>query len=237
MEVLVQGAGDVGGVFEGSAAVGADHRPGAVEEGRRVRVFEELDVAAVEFHEGVEAFEDLVGRGVEAQVAFEEADGALLEAIVVREVTVDVVDLKALFPIHRRDDRPWDTPEDSVGAVEIDADQVSQVLMNLMMNAVQAMPEGGRLTLSARSRDHFLEVAVSDTGGGIPKKDIGKIFEPLFTTRAKGIGLGLAVSKTIIGRHRGQIKVESEEGKGSTFRIELPFKAEPSKDNAGGNNG
>ena len=110
--------------------------------------------------------------------------------------------------------------------VNIDTDQTRQVLVNMIMNAVQAMPEGGRLTISARERGKFLEVEISDTGCGIPKEAIGKIFDPLFTTRAKGIGLGLAVCKAIIDRHQGHIEVESEVGKGATFTIRLPLKAE-----------
>ena len=110
--------------------------------------------------------------------------------------------------------------------VNIDTDQTRQVLVNMIMNAVQAMPEGDRLTISAREGDKFLEVEISDTGCGIPREAIGKIFDPLFTTRAKGIGLGLAVCKAVIERHKGHIEVESEVGKGTTFTIRLPLKVE-----------
>jgi len=110
--------------------------------------------------------------------------------------------------------------------VSIDTDQIRQVLVNIIMNAVQAMPEGGRLTLSARERNKFLEVGIADSGCGIAREVIGKVFDPLFTTRAKGIGLGLAVCKTIVERHGGTIDVESRVGKGTTFTIRLPLKAE-----------
>ncbi len=110
--------------------------------------------------------------------------------------------------------------------VNIDTDQTRQVLVNMIMNAVQAMPEGGKLTIGAREKGKFLEVEIADTGGGIPKEAIGKIFDPLFTTKAKGIGLGLAVCKAIIERHQGHIEVESEVGKGTTFTIRLPLKME-----------
>jgi PAS domain S-box-containing protein len=110
--------------------------------------------------------------------------------------------------------------------VEIDTDQIRQVLVNIVMNAVQAMPEGGKLTIAASQRDRFLQVKVTDTGHGIPEEIIGKIFDPLFTTKAKGIGLGLAVCKSIIDRHQGHIEAESEVGKGTTFTIKLPLKAE-----------
>jgi len=109
--------------------------------------------------------------------------------------------------------------------VKIDTDQVRQVLVNIIINAVQAMPEGGKLTISAKEKDKFLEVEIADTGCGIPQEVISKIFDPLFTTRAKGIGLGLAVCKAIIDRHQGHIEVESQVGKGTTFNIRLLLKA------------
>ena len=109
--------------------------------------------------------------------------------------------------------------------VEIDTDQIRQVFVNIATNAIQAMPEGGKLTIDARKGDKFLEVAISDTGDGISQDVIGKIFDPLFTTRAKGIGLGLAVCKSIIERHEGTIEVESKVGEGATFTVKLPLKA------------
>ena len=109
--------------------------------------------------------------------------------------------------------------------VEIDPAQIQQVLGNMILNAVQAMPEGGKLIVAAREKDKFLEVEIADTGGGIPQEAIDKIFDPLFTTKAKGIGLGLAVCKTIIDRHQGNIEVASKVGKGTTFTVKLPLKA------------
>ena len=108
--------------------------------------------------------------------------------------------------------------------VEIDADQIQQVLVNIITNAVQATPEGGKLTIDASEKDKFLEMKITDTGCGIPQEAVDKIFNPLFTTKAKGIGLGLAVCKAIIDRHQGDIKVESQVGKGTTFTIKLPRK-------------
>ncbi|MFC1914058.1 ATP-binding protein, partial [Chloroflexota bacterium] len=105
-----------------------------------------------------------------------------------------------------------------------DTDQIRQVLINVINNAVQAMPEGGKLTIGAGAKDGFLKMEISDTGSGITKETIGKIFDPLFTTRAKGIGLGLAVCKSIVERHEGRIEVESGAGKGTTFTIKLPLK-------------
>jgi len=110
--------------------------------------------------------------------------------------------------------------------VEIDADQIHQVLVNIITNAAQAMREGGRLAISAKKGGKFLEVGIADTGCGIPQEIIDKIFDPLFTTRAKGIGLGLAVCKTIIDRHKGNIAVKSKVEKGTAFTIKLPLREE-----------
>ena len=113
----------------------------------------------------------------------------------------------------------------SLPEVEIDTDQVRQVLVNIITNAVQAMPEGGKLTIGARAVDNFLQVEITDTGVGIPEDAIEKVFGPLYTTRAKGIGLGLAVCQSIIERHDGHIEVASKMGKGTTFTVRLPLKA------------
>jgi PAS domain S-box-containing protein len=109
--------------------------------------------------------------------------------------------------------------------VMIDAGQIQQVFVNIILNALEAMPEGGRLEVRASSKDGFVMVEFTDTGSGIPEAVAGKIFEPLFTTKAKGIGLGLAMSKNIMERHGGDIGVQSKEGDGTTFTISLPTRA------------
>ena len=110
--------------------------------------------------------------------------------------------------------------------INVDPDQIKQVVVNIITNAVEAMPEGGSLLIATRKKDKFLEVEVTDTGCGIPQESMDKIFDPLFTTKAKGIGLGLAVCKVIIDRHGGDIAVESKIGKGTTFNVKLPLKRE-----------
>jgi PAS domain S-box-containing protein len=109
-----------------------------------------------------------------------------------------------------------------VPLVMVDAGQIQQVFVNVILNALEAMPEGGRLEIRARGRDRLVTVEFTDTGSGIPESMLGKIFEPLFTTKAKGIGLGLAMSKNIMERHGGDIGVRSNEGKGTTFTLSLP---------------
>jgi PAS domain S-box-containing protein len=105
-----------------------------------------------------------------------------------------------------------------------DPDQLSQVLGNILGNAIQAMPDGGHLTVrTAQEGPDWVTVSVADTGAGISEENLSKIFEPLFTTKAKGIGLGLAVVKTLVEGHGGTIGVESRVGAGSTFTVRLPL--------------
>jgi two-component system NtrC family sensor kinase len=110
--------------------------------------------------------------------------------------------------------------------------QLLQVLLNLIRNAMDAMPNGGSLTIAstemAEDGKPWWEVRVADTGTGIPKDILNKIFDPFFTTKAsdKGTGLGLSVSYGIIENHGGKISVESVEGEGTTFVIRLPLSAE-----------
>lgn len=110
-------------------------------------------------------------------------------------------------------------------AISADSSQLQQVFMNIILNAIQAMPNGGEIAIStSEGKDGFIEVRVSDTGCGISKENIPKLFDPFFSTKkgGKGIGLGLSVVYGIINRHRGRIEVESGVGKGSTFIIKLP---------------
>ena len=104
----------------------------------------------------------------------------------------------------------------------VDPRQIEQVLTNLVANAYDAMPEGGKLTIKARRKKDQVHISVTDTGCGISKENMKKLFEPLFTTKARGIGLGLAVSKNLVEANGGSIEVESQEGKGSTFTVILP---------------
>lgn len=105
----------------------------------------------------------------------------------------------------------------------LDCAQVHQVLLNLVVNAFQAMPKGGTLRLTARTGNGQLEVAIADTGSGIPPEHLDRIFEPYFTTKEGGTGLGLALAQRIVEAHGGSIEVDSHLGAGSTFRIRLPL--------------
>jgi signal transduction histidine kinase len=110
-------------------------------------------------------------------------------------------------------------------SIHADRDQLVQVLINLFMNSLHAMPEGGRLRLSLDRENNYVRLGVSDTGHGMPEEIRSKVFEPFFTTKdfGKGTGLGLTVVKGIIEEHSGTIAVESAVDKGTTFWIRLPL--------------
>jgi signal transduction histidine kinase len=107
--------------------------------------------------------------------------------------------------------------------VAVDPEQIVQVLRNLVINAAQAMPDGGTLTVETVVSGGRAQIVVADTGVGIPREHVEKIFQPLFSTKAKGIGLGLAVAKNLAEANGGTIAVESEPGRGSRFVLGFPL--------------
>ncbi|RMH33638.1 MAG: PAS domain S-box protein [Nitrospirae bacterium] len=113
----------------------------------------------------------------------------------------------------------------STPKVLADADQMSQVLLNLIINACHAMPDGGTLRIGLEPCGHMVELTVADTGCGIPETHLSKVFDPFFTTKAagEGTGLGLTVVHGIVQEHEGTISVASRPGQGTTFRIKLPI--------------
>jgi signal transduction histidine kinase len=147
--------------------------------------------------------------------------------------------------------------DETLPIIRADPNQLGQAFGNIILNAIQAMPEGGRLVVKTSANSDFGEplglsastelgevsgrrpsrpvepsdapspewvtVSFADTGMGIAEENLGKLFEPLFTTKAKGIGLGLAVTRTLVDGHGGTIKVESEVGVGTTFTVRLPM--------------
>ncbi|MHA2060854.1 MAG: sensor histidine kinase [Candidatus Sifarchaeia archaeon] len=118
--------------------------------------------------------------------------------------------------------------EHSLSSIMVDSDQIQQVCFNLILNAIQAMPNGGRLNIRTSSHDNWLKIEVQDTGYGIPEEKMSKLFTPFFTTkgRGQGVGLGLAVAYGIIHSHNGRIEVQSREGVGTTFTVGLPMNYE-----------
>jgi len=116
---------------------------------------------------------------------------------------------------------------DSNVTVRADREMLRQVLLNIIGNGYQAMPDGGRLTVHAASVNGAVEMRVADTGVGMSAEAQERLFEPFFTTKPRGVGLGLAVTKRIIEAHHGTIDATSEEGAGTEFRILLPVIATP----------
>jgi CheY-like chemotaxis protein len=142
-----------------------------------------------------------------------------------------------IFTLHGANVEPIvELPQD-LWPVEVDSGQLGQVIQNLVLNAMQAMPEGGHLFIRAENMEiaansqlslvegKYLRISIRDEGIGISTENLQKIFDPYFTTKSQGNGLGLAVCYSIINRHDGLICVESEIGKGSTFYIYLPISA------------
>jgi len=119
--------------------------------------------------------------------------------------------------------------------IMVDKNQMHQVFLNIFLNAIQAMPNGGELKIEAKpfiavgpsgTKQNFIKIIVSDTGKGIPPQILNRIFDPFFTTKPKGIGLGLSITYQIIKKHGGSIKVESQLDVGTSIIITLPEKIE-----------
>ena len=149
-----------------------------------------------------------------------EANTELIDLNKVLQDTLSLVGKQALFfNINVVQDLDPDLPP-----VMADQSQFQQVFMNILMNAVQAMDERGDISIVTRRVANGAEVAISDTGHGIPSEQIDRIFDPFFTTKAsgQGTGLGLSIAYGIVTTHRGTISVSSEVGKGSTFTIRMP---------------
>jgi two-component system sensor histidine kinase HydH len=110
----------------------------------------------------------------------------------------------------------------------VDRDQLSQAFLNLLLNSLESMGEGGKIRVGIGTakgeKEERIQVSIADTGKGIPPEDLGKLFEPFFSTKRKGTGLGLAIVHQIVEAHGGEIQVESKEGEGTTFQITLPVK-------------
>ena len=120
---------------------------------------------------------------------------------------------------------------DDLPRILVDSNQLSQVLMNLLINAAEATPDGGRITISASQVESAdsIEIRVSDTGCGIPPEVLPHVFEPFFTTKGgKGTGLGLSISATYVRRNKGEIRIDSVPKQGTTVTITLPIRQEES---------
>jgi signal transduction histidine kinase len=115
--------------------------------------------------------------------------------------------------------------DESLPLIDADPDLLHRALSNLVLNAIDAMPAGGTLTIGSRQIGDQLEISVSDTGAGIAAEECERLFTPYYTTKQHGTGLGLAIVQSVVSDHGGKISVESTKGKGTSFRISLPRQA------------
>jgi len=141
----------------------------------------------------------------------------------------EILEKTLLFALQHRSSRHIEKRvilQERLPLVYVDPKQIQQVFLNLILNAVQAMQDGGVLTISSssvnRHGQEWVEVVIADTGPGIPPQILEKIFTPFFTTKAQGTGLGLAICHKLISQHQGTIEVASEDGKGTRFTLGLP---------------
>jgi nitrogen fixation/metabolism regulation signal transduction histidine kinase len=111
---------------------------------------------------------------------------------------------------------------ESVPEIDADAELLHRAFQNLVLNAMDAMPAGGVLTMRSSDRNDTVRIEVADTGKGLTPEEASRLFTPYYTTKMQGTGLGLAIVQSVISDHHGTISVVSEEGRGTTFRIELP---------------
>ena len=114
--------------------------------------------------------------------------------------------------------------------VECDSEQIIQVLLNVTLNALQASPTGGQISISADRSENMILMRVSDEGSGIAEAELDKIFDPFYTTKEGGTGLGLAISYQILAQHGGGIAVERNPDKGMTFTLTLPIRQNPAQE-------
>ena len=135
--------------------------------------------------------------------------------------TVRLIDRR----LHERDVQiAWDLAEE-LPKLRLDTVQFAQVITNIILNAVGAMPKGGAITIATRRLDRNVAISITDTGTGIAEENLKRIFQPFFTTKAvgEGTGLGLAVVHGIMKAHQGDVGVRSEVGVGTTFTLTFPI--------------
>jgi len=180
----------------------------------------------------------------ECKTAFEMLDIIEQETLFANNIINDLLDFAAKRPLQKKRQNINKLIEDSLtesnipenvkvernfaekAIANVDENQLERAFLNLVKNAVQAMPNGGQLTITTSETEDHIEIRLTDTGVGIPEENMSKIFQPLFTTKAKGIGMGLAICRKIVEQHGGTIDFESKVGRGTTFIIKLPKKEE-----------
>jgi signal transduction histidine kinase len=153
-------------------------------------------------------------------------DFARTRSPVLQDVDVNEVLQRAILYVTKPENVKLVTRlDESLPHIQADPDQLVHVFANIILNGYQAMPEGGQLVIQAGAlAPDWVAVSLTDTGVGISEENMDKLFEPLFTTKPKGVGLGLAITLTLVEGHAGEVLVQSEPGRGSTFTVKLPVK-------------
>ena len=107
--------------------------------------------------------------------------------------------------------------------LSLDPELIKTCIFNVVLNAFQAMPDGGRLTISTKALNSKVSIFFEDTGTGISRENLSKVFDPFFSTKESGLGLGLAMTRRVVEEHGGKVDFQSTEGKGSTITMSFPF--------------
>jgi two-component system, sporulation sensor kinase E len=165
---------------------------------------------------------DRLDRVIKALLDFGRPSPSAMEPTDMREVIEETITLTGKYAKQLGIDVVVDHME-PLPPVTADPDQIKQVLVNLISNAVQAMPSGGSVHVGGSADDEFVNLTVRDEGVGIPQEEIAHIFDPFRTTRDGGTGLGLTIVHRILEQHQGHVRVSSEPGRGTTFTISLPI--------------
>lgn len=189
-----------------------------------VQLLEDANCDPVRIHDSAEVIKqeiDRLDKVIKALLDFGRPSKPMLVAIQINSVLEDVILFTTRFA--KQSDVRIETDLDAtIPQVLGDPDQLKQVFLNLVTNAVQAMEDsGGEIRVSTRSDEDYVQIVVSDTGPGIRAEDLSKVFDPFFTKRAEGTGLGLTIVHRIIDEHEGHIEVEST-ADGTTFTVSLP---------------
>jgi len=176
---------------------------------------------------------DKINEHITRFLGFARPEEPFFQRVDIRGLVMDTLNLLAPKMKSSSIDLDISLPED-LPKIEGDPKQLGQVFLNLILNAIEAMPNGGVLTIRSTvntipaSEEELLQLFFRDTGSGIPEKDRPYLYDPFFSTKEKGTGLGLSIVYSIIQKHNGQIEVKSELGKGSLFIISLPVSKEKS---------
>jgi len=176
----------------------------------------------------IERHVTLADRVIDTMSAFAKLPGPGAAPVAISQALDEALEAN---PLPSEIDVDIDCP-DGLAPVPADAGQIQVALGNLIRNARDAMPEGGCLSLKVRADDAAVAISIADTGTGIPASELGRVTEALYTTKARGMGLGLALTRAIIESHAGELRVVSEPGRGTTFTVTLPRVAAPTEEEA-----